>query len=91
MIQEAGLDGVWLHRILEAEGGDSHIVDPALIAVPRRAPRVKTDRIDDEILVRELLAYMRGHPPVCAMVRAPSPEDEDRRSISRERKALTKE
>jgi transposase len=91
VIQEAGLDGFWLHRKLEAEGIESHVVDPASIAVPRRARRVKTDRIDGEMLLRTLLAYMRGDPRVCAMVRAPTPEDEDRRRVSRERKALTNE
>jgi transposase len=91
VIQEAGLDGFWLHRVLEAEGIESHVVDPASIAIPRRARRVKTDRIDGEMLLRTLLAYMRGDPRVCAMVRAPTPEDEDRRRISRERKALTNE
>ena len=91
VIQEAGLDGFWLHRVLEAQGIESHVVDPASIAVPRRARRAKTDRIDGEMLLRTLLAYMRGDPRVCAMVRAPTPEDEDRRRISRERKALTHE
>jgi transposase len=91
VIQEAGLDGFWLHRKLEAEGIESYVVDPASIAVPRRARRVKTDRIDGEMLLRTLLAYMRGDPRVCAMVRAPTPEDEDRRRVSRERKALTNE
>ena len=28
-IQEAGLDGFWLHRLLESEGVESHVVDPA--------------------------------------------------------------
>jgi transposase len=91
VIQEAGLDGFWLHRALEAEGIESYVVDPASIAVPRRARRVKTDRIDGEMLLRTLLAYMRGDPRVCAMVRAPTPENEDRRRVSRERKALTNE
>jgi transposase len=91
VIQEAGLDGFWLHRVLEAEGFESHVVDPASIAVPRRARRVKTDRVDGEMLLRTLLAYMRGDPRVCAMVRAPTPEDEDRRRVGRERKALTNE
>lgn len=90
-IQEAGLDGFWLHRVLEAEGIESHIVDPASIAVSRRKLRVKTDRIDGEMLIRTLLAYKRGEPRVCAMVRAPTPEDEDRRRVSRERKSLTNE
>ena len=35
-IQEAGLDGFWLHRALQQEGIESHVVDPASIATPRR-------------------------------------------------------
>ena len=35
-IQEAGLDGFWLHRLLEAEGVESHVVDPASITTSRR-------------------------------------------------------
>jgi len=87
-IQEAGLDGFWIHRVLEKEGIESHVVDPASIATSRRRRRAKTDRIDGEALLRTLLAYMRGEPRVCAMVHAPSPEEEDRRRICRERKAL---
>jgi transposase len=89
VIQEAGLDGFWIHRVLESEGIESHVVDPASIAVSRRKRRVKTDRIDGEMLVRTLLAFKRGDPRVCAMVRAPTPEEEDRRRVSRERKSLT--
>lgn len=91
VIQEAGLDGFWIHRALEAEGIESHVVDPASIATSRRRRRAKTDRIDGEALVRALLAYKRGEPRVCAMLRVPTPEEEDRRRLSRERKALTKE
>ena len=91
VIQEAGLDGFWIHRMLETEGIESHIVDAASIAVSRRRRRAKTDRIDGEALVRTLLAYKRGEPRVCAMVRVPTPEEEDRRRISRERKTLTAE
>ena len=91
VIQEAGLDGFWLHRVLEQEGIESHVVDPASVATSRRRRRAKTDRVDGEALVRTLLAYKRGEPRVCAMVRAPSPEAEDRRQISRERRALTAE
>ena len=90
-IQEAGLDGFWIHRVLESEGIESHVVDPASIAVSRRCRRAKTDKIDGEALVRTLLAYKRGEPRVCAMVRAPTPDAEDRRRISRERKTLTAE
>ena len=31
VIQEAGLDGFWVHRLLEAHGIESHVVDPASI------------------------------------------------------------
>jgi transposase len=90
-IQEAGLDGFWLHRVLQQNGIESHVVDPASIAVPRRRRRAKTDRIDGETLLRALLAYKRGEPRVCAMVVAPSPEEEDRRRLCRERQALIAE
>ncbi|MDK1494656.1 IS110 family transposase [Sinorhizobium sp. 7-81] len=91
VIQEAGLDGFWIHRVLQAEGIESHVVDPASIATSRRRRRAKTDKIDGEALVRALLAYKRGEPRVCAMLRVPTPEEEDRRRLSRERKALTNE
>jgi transposase len=88
VIQEAGLDGFWIHRVLQSEGIESHVVDPASIATSRRRRRAKTDRIDGEALLRTLLAYKRGEPRVCAMVKAPTPEEEDRRRLSRERKTL---
>jgi transposase len=91
VIQEAGLDGFWIHRVLQTEGIESHVVDPASIATSRRRRRAKTDKIDGEALVRALLAYKRGEPRVCAMVQAPTPQEEDRRRISRERETLTAE
>jgi transposase len=91
VIQEAGLDGFWIHRLLEKEGIESYVVDAASIATSRRRRRAKTDRIDGEALIRALLAYKRGELRVCAMVRVPTPEEEDRRRISRERKTLTAE
>ncbi len=91
VIQEAGLDGFWINRVLQKEGIESHVVDPASIATSRRRRRAKTDRIDGEALLRALLAYKRGEPRVCAMVKAPAPEDEDRRRLCRERKVLITE
>ena len=88
VIQEAGLDGFWIDRALQNEGIESHVVDPASIATSRRRRRAKTDGIDGEALVRALLAYKRGEPRVCAMVKAPTPEEEDRRRLCRERKVL---
>lgn len=88
VIHEAGLDGFWIHRVLQGEGIESHVVDAASVAAPRRGRRPKTDKIDGEALLRALLAYKRGEPRVCAMVVAPSPEEEDRRRLSRERQTL---
>src|ERR1700676_1377741 len=88
VIQEAGLDGFWIHRLLQDERVESHVVDPASIATSPRRRRAKTDKIDGEALVRALLAYKRGEPRVCAMVRPPTPEDEDSRRLCRERKTL---
>jgi transposase len=91
VIQEAGLDGFWIHRVLQAEGIESHVVDAASILTSRRRRRAKTDRIDGETLVRTLMAYKRGEPRVCSMARPPTPEQEDRRRVCRERKTLVAE
>src|SRR4051812_29804098 len=91
VIQEAGLDGFWVHRLLVDNGIESHVVDPASIAVDRRKRRRKTDAIDAEGLLRALMAWTRGERRVCSMVRPPSPEDEDRRRLCREREALVTE
>jgi hypothetical protein len=90
-IHEVGLDGFWVHRLLDANGVESHVVDPASIAVPRRHRRAKTDAIDGQTLLRTLMAWQRGEPRVCAMTVPPSPSEEDRRRVSRERATLLRE
>ncbi len=91
VVQEAGLDGFWIHRVLESEGIESHVVDAASILTSRRRRQAKTDRIDGETLLRTLMAYKRGEPRVCSMARPPSPDEEDRRRLCRERKTLVSE
>jgi transposase len=91
VMQEAGRDGFWVHRLLESNGVCSQVVDPASIAVNRRSRRAKTDRIDAEAMLRTLMAWGRGERQVCAMVRAPTREAEDIRRLSREREALLSE
>lgn len=59
----------WIQRVLEAEGHETHVVDAASIATSRRRRRVKTDRLDGETLIRALLAFKRGEPRACSMVR----------------------
>jgi transposase len=72
VIQEAGLDGFWVHRSLEANDIESHVVDPASVAVSRRRRRAKTDMIDGETLLRTLLAWKRGEPPdLAGLLRGP--------------------
>jgi transposase len=88
---EAGLDGHWLHRWLTDNGIINYEVDASSIEVNRRARRAKTDRIDLAQLMRSFLAYLRGEPKVCSMVRVPTPEDEDRKRRTRERERLLKE
>lgn len=88
---EAGLDGHWLHRWLTDSGIVNYEIDASSIEVNRRARRAKTDRIDLALLMRAFLAYLRGEPGVCTMVRVPTPEDEDRKRRTRERERLVKE
>lgn len=88
---EAGYDGFWLHRLLTAAGITNFVFDPASIAVEQRSRRAKTDRIDGELQLRTLMAYLRGEPRVVRIVRVPSVEQEDTRRTSRERDRLVKE
>ena len=88
VIQEAGLDGFWIHRVLQSEGIECHVVDAASILTSRRRRRAK---IDGETLVRTLMAFKRGEPRVCSMARTPTPQEEDRRRVCRERRTLVGE
>jgi transposase len=88
---EAGYDGFWLHRVLQAHGIHNHVLDPASLQVNRRARRPKTDRIDADRLVRALIRHLRGEPEACSVVRVPSPEQEDARRLHRERCRLIAE
>ena len=88
---EAGYDGFWLHRLLEAHGIRNYVIDPASLQVDRRARRAKTDGIDVEKLLRSLMAYLRGEPKVWSVVRVPSVAEEDDRRLHRERGRLITE
>ena len=91
VIQEAGLDGFWIHRVLQKEGIESHVVGPASIATSRQRRRAKTDRIDGEALLPALMAHKRSETRVCAIVKAPTSEHKDRRRLCRGREVLTTE
>jgi transposase len=53
--------------------------------------RAKSDGIDAELLLRTLLAWLRGEPRVCSMVPVPDETDEDARREVRERTELIAE
>ena len=88
---EAGRDGFWIHRDLEAEGVENYVVDSASLEVNRRHRRAKTDRIDVQGLLRLLNRYCRGDRGALSVVRVPTLEQEDRRRLHRERERLLKE
>jgi transposase len=88
---EAGREGFWIHRMLvEQMGIENIVVDAASMDVKRRK-RAKTDRIDAEQLVRNLIRYLRGERDVWSVVRVPSEEAEDSRQMHREMEVLKRE
>lgn len=88
---EAGREGFWLHRAVTEMGLENIIVDAASIEVNRRQRRAKTDRLDVDKLVRQLVRYWRGEHDVWRVVRVPSAEAEDRRQKHRELEVLKQE
>lgn len=85
------MSGFWLARWLMAHGIEVHIVQPSSVPVDRRMRRGKSDGIDAELLLRTLLAWLRGEPRVCSMVPIPDEADEDARRCIRERSELVVE
>lgn len=90
-IYEAGWSGFWLARWLAGQGVEAHIVQPSSVPVDRRSRRAKSDGIDAELLLRTLLAWLRGEPRVCSMVPVPDADEEDARRPVRERAELVSE
>jgi len=88
---EAGWSGFWLARWLIAKGIEVHVVQPSSVPVDRRMRRAKSDGIDADLLLRTLLAWLRGEPRVCTMVPIPDEADEDARRCVRERTELVSE
>ena len=80
-----------LSRWLARRGIETYVIQPSSVPVDRRARRAKSDGIDAELLLRTLLAWLRGEPRVCSMVPIPSEADEDARRSIRERTELISE
>src|SRR6266853_6591608 len=66
---EAGRDGFWLARWLQARGVEAHVIHPSSVAVSREHRRAKTDRLDTELLKRGFLGWLRGERGHCTMAR----------------------
>ena len=88
---EAGRDGVWVARWLEARGGVAHVIHPSSVAVSREHRRAKTDRLDTELLKRGFLGWLRGERGHCTMARVPTIAEEDAKRPNRERECLVAE
>ena len=88
---EAGRDGFWLARWLEARGVEAHVIHPSSVAVSREHRRAKTDRLDTELLKRGFLGWLRGERGHCSMVRVPTIAEEDAKRPNRERECLVKD
>jgi transposase len=84
---EIGRESFWLHRALVQRGIDNVVVDAASIEVNRRERRAKTDRMDAEKLVSQLIRHWRGER-VWSVVRVPEPADEDARHLHRDMDVL---
>jgi transposase len=82
-VYEAGWSGFWLARWLRRHGVEVYVIQPSSVPVDRRLRRAKSDSIDAELLLRTLLAWLRGEPRVCSMVPVPDEADEDARRCVR--------
>jgi transposase len=88
---EAGRDGFWLARWLQAREVEAHVIHPSSVAVSREHRRAKTDRLDTELLKRGFLGWLRGERGHCTMARVPTIVEEDAKRPNRERACLVGE
>jgi transposase len=88
---EAGRDGFWLARWLQARDIEVLVVHSTSVAVSREHRRAKTDRLDTAMLLRVFLGWLRGERGHCRMVAIPTLEQEDAKRPSRERESLVGE
>src|SRR4030067_1047341 len=90
VIYEAGQDGFWIQRALQALGYEALIVDPASIPVERRARRAKSDGLDALRPVVSLLGWLRGECDRMHVIRVPAEEAEENHPLARDRGECTK-
>jgi transposase len=88
---EAGRDGFWLARWLEARGFEAYVIHSTSVAVSREHRRAKTDRLDSEMLKRVFIGWLRGEQDHCRMVAITTLAQEDAKRPNRERETLVSE
>src|SRR5499426_4226370 len=88
---EAGREGFWLHRFLQAHGITNQVVDSSAIEVNRRRRRAKSDGLDVRKLLSMLIRYHEGERQVWQVVHGPSVEAEDQRHLHRDLETLKQE
>ena len=88
---EAGREGFWLHRFLQAQGITNHVVDSSSIEVNRRKRRAKSDGLDVRMLLSMLMRYEQGERDVWRVVHVPSVAAEDGRHLHRDLETLKQE
>ena len=86
---EAGPFGYGLHRKLEKMGATNYVVRPR--DWDEYGQKVKTDKRDAQQLALHLNGYVNGNRKSFSVVRVPSPEEEQKRSISRQRESFQQE
>ena len=88
---EAGREGFWLHRFVQAHGISNHGVDASAIEVNRRRRRAKSDGLDVRMLLSMLMRSHHGERHVWQVVKVPAVEAEDQRHRHRDVETLTQE
>ena len=86
---EAGPFGYSLHRKLEKMGVSNYVVRPR--DWDEYGKKVKTDKRDAKELALHLDRYVNGNHDTFCVVRVPTPEQEQERSISRQRESFQRE
>src|SRR5881296_2099548 len=71
---EAGREGFWLHRFLQAHGITNQVVDSSSIEVNRRKRRAKSDALDVRKLLSMLIRFHHGEGEVWRVVHVPTVE-----------------
>jgi transposase len=88
-VYEAGPCGFGLARQLKAWGVIGFVIRP--MKLDTLGKRVNTDKTDAAELVSRLDRYLAGNRKAFAVVRVPTPEEEQRRCVSRQREQLRRE